>query len=94
MSQPCLRCGFCCKQGLCSYGEPDPHGQCVHLQPAEKLEGVVLYSCARYEEIKERERDCRYPMFGGGGCSSTLFNEDRDNVAAALDGARQKQQEV
>jgi len=34
-------------------------------------------TCGKYDSITERERDDPYPMMGSG-CSSPLFNSDRD----------------
>jgi len=33
--------------------------------------------CSKYDEIKEKEKNSKYPMMGSG-CSSSLFNDVRD----------------
>ncbi len=70
VTNPCVQCGFCCKRGNCSYGEWDPDKkQCERLTDDN--------TCSLYDFIIEKEKDSRYPMFGCG-CSSSMFNEDRD----------------
>jgi len=79
----CVRCGFCCKQAPCSYGEVCgytdhkgwPEGHCKFLQSNYGY----TYICGKYDEIKHIENGSPYPMFGSG-CSSPLFNKDRENV--------------
>jgi hypothetical protein len=46
-----------------------PRGRCEFLTEDGR--------CAKYDEIVEKEKGSRYPMFGSG-CSSTLFNDVRE----------------
>lgn len=81
----CVGSGFCCKKAPCPYGERDPEtGWCVHLVawPDNDLP-VPRYRCGRYEFIREQPFADIVPAFGGG-CSSTLFNRDRERVLFAL----------
>lgn len=81
----CVGSGFCCKVAPCRFGEADRvTGACVHLEerPDEGL-GVVRYRCGLYEFIRGQPGAELSPAFGAG-CSSTLFNEDRDRVLVAL----------
>jgi uncharacterized cysteine cluster protein YcgN (CxxCxxCC family) len=80
----CVRCGFCCKQAPCPWGEWDyAMKQCVCLE--EQPDGTYL--CGRYAEIAAHIEDCGHkdnsPAFGGG-CSSTLFNYDRNRILSKL----------
>lgn len=78
----CVRSGFCCKQAPCPFGEADETGACVHLKPdSESTAGQYL--CARYDFIREQPGADVAPAFGTG-CSSPLFNEDRDRVLVQL----------
>jgi len=76
MDKACLRSGFCCKQAPCPYGEWNKEKtQCKHLigdKPGE-------YACGMYEHIIKQPGSEVCPAFGAG-CSSTLFNEDRDSL--------------
>ena len=77
----CVRCGYCCEQGACFYGEWDaPNHQCTHLGKQDEC-GSRL--CNKYEEIVEQEKDRLLKMFGCG-CSSRLFNEQRHAVARKM----------
>lgn len=73
---PCIQCGYCCKKSPCSYA--DKKGEhCRFLQVADAELGT--YKCLIRKEIKEIEKDERWPMFDCG-CSSPLFNTIRNNV--------------
>lgn len=73
---PCVRSGFCCKKAPCPYGEWNAEKtQCKELvgdRPGE-------YACGIIDRIKTYPGWEIVPAFGGG-CSSTLFNPDRDAV--------------
>jgi hypothetical protein len=80
----CVKCGFCCKQGPCPYGKWDKEKhQCAFLEEQPDK----TYLCGRYAEIVAHIEDCGHrddcPAFGGG-CSSTLFNRDRDEIIAKI----------
>lgn len=65
----CVKCGYCCRIGPCSYGFWDfEKKQCIFLTD-ENL-------CKKYEEIKKLS-----PAFGTG-CSSSLGNTLRQKVMA------------
>lgn len=74
----CVRSGFCCKQAPCPFGEADATGACVHLTPDPESD-AGQYLCARYDYIREQPGADLSPAFGAG-CSSPLFNEDRERV--------------
>jgi len=76
MPEPCVQCGYCCTVRPCAYGEYDrdraeAHGdyRCVFLTEDNK--------CAKHDEIVEKEKGSRFPMFGSG-CSSSLCNDVRE----------------
>jgi hypothetical protein len=81
---PCVGSGFCCKKAPCPYGEADETGGCRFLIPWPDNDlGVPRYRCGKYEEISKSPTAHFSPAFGAG-CSSTLFNQDRDRVLVAL----------
>ena len=69
---PCVRSGFCCKKAPCPFGEGTP---CIYLggdKPGN-------YYCEKHDEITKDPTSHISPAFGGG-CSSTLFNLDRNTL--------------
>jgi len=81
MYKACVRSGFCCKRGPCPYGESvsADNPACKFLvgdKPGE-------YSCGKYDEIIKDPSSAFSPAFGAG-CSSTLFNPERDQVLIQL----------
>jgi len=82
--QPCIRSGFCCKKAPCAYGEVDPKtGWCSSLREVSKIGDAPIYGCGRYDYIKTQPGWEFSPAFGGG-CSSTLFNDDREKILRAV----------
>ena len=81
--EPCVRSGYCCKKAPCVYGERDDRGWCNHLVETSKVGDVPLYGCEIYDYIKTQPGWEFTPAFGAG-CSSTLFNDDRDRVVRAM----------
>jgi hypothetical protein len=81
----CVGSGFCCKVAPCGFGEvtspSDP--ACKHLEVDRHVRDVPIYRCGRYEFIKTQPGWELSPAFGAG-CSSTVFNEDRDRVVRVL----------
>ncbi len=76
----CVQSGFCCKKAPCQFGEWDPDAkQCRYLETNEKTPKYVTYKCQKYEAIQKIPGSEISPAFGAG-CSSSLFNEDRDNI--------------
>jgi len=76
----CVKCGFCCKQVPCPWGTWDNvKHQCSFLE--RQQDGTYL--CGRYAEIVAERSGDNCPAFGGG-CSSTLFNRDRDEIIAKI----------
>jgi len=76
MISSCIRCGYCCKVGPCSYGETiEEHCRFLMVDDSE----LGTYKCLIYKEIKEFEKDETWPMFDCG-CSSPLFNTVRNEV--------------
>jgi hypothetical protein len=81
IARPCVRSGFCCKQAPCRFGTAGPDGKrCVHL---ERDLGSALgrYRCGIYDQIVGQPFAELSPAFGGG-CSSPLFNDERDRILA------------
>ena len=75
---PCLRSGFCCKQATCVAGvvHGAPSKGCTFLRgdrPGEYSCGLVVDGVIDPKEL-----------YIGDGCSSTLFNTDRDKARALL----------
>lgn len=83
--RPCVGSGFCCKQAPCGYGEAAPGSRaCIHLVPWEGDDlGAPRYRCGRYEFIRTQPGAEWSPAFGAG-CSSPLFNRDRDRILSLL----------
>lgn len=84
-NSPCVGSGFCCKVAPCPYGEADPvTGGCIHLTPwkDDTLE-APRYRCGRYDFIRTQPFAEMVPAFGGG-CSSTMFNRDRERILVEL----------
>jgi hypothetical protein len=76
----CVQCGYCCTVRPCVYGaEVVPRGDGVQLVATRGRCRFLTEDnkCAKYDEIVEKERGSRYPMFGCG-CSSPMFNEVRE----------------
>lgn len=81
---PCVNSGFCCKQHPCPFGSIEPNGLwCKHLQEMEHDENTKRYTCAIADWIVEQPGWELAPAFGAG-CSSTLFNRDREAVLREL----------
>ena len=83
---PCIRSGFCCKSAPCLFGEPIPGGRaCRYLEVERELApGVPIHRCGRYEWIMANVDGPEYYPAFGAGCSSTLFNTDRERILAVL----------
>lgn len=83
---PCVQCGFCCTISNCTHGKWDKEKhQCAFLNDDS--------TCAKYEEIKKREKNSLYPMMGSG-CSSPLFNERRNRKITFLKLMKNKTGEI
>ncbi len=82
-SEPCVRSGYCCKKAPCPFGTRDDRGWCEHLVETSKIDDVPIYGCGIYDYIKTQPGWGFCPAFGAG-CSSTLFNEDRERVIRAM----------
>lgn len=70
----CVRCGFCCRQANCGFGEWNHREKrCWYL--AGKKDGT--YECGIYEQIvgSSQQEWKVSPAFGAGCCSP--FNGDR-----------------
>ena len=79
----CVNSGFCCKQRPCPFGEADANGGCVHLVEMEWEGNTPRFLCGIADDIKGKPGAEFCPAFGAG-CSSTLFNEDRDKIIHEL----------
>lgn len=83
--QPCLRSGFCCRRALCSLAyhhggdrilkqlEADPKMVCPYLTGDEAGE----HSC----QILDEDPSLGQYVGLGGGCCSSMFNDDRLQAA-------------
>ena len=82
----CCMCGYCCTVCSCVYGaEVVPRGDGVALVATR---GTCRFltedkKCGKYDEIVEKEKGSRYPMFGCG-CSSSLMNTVREAKIKAM----------
>lgn len=81
----CVGSGFCCKTAPCFFGQTNGvTTACVHLELWTPTElDVPRYRCGIYEIIRRQPGAELSPAFGAG-CSSVLFNVDRDRVLVAL----------
>lgn len=81
---PCVGSGYCCKKAPCVFGEADETGACrfLVLWEGDDIE-VPRYRCGKHDEIVKHPDAAFSPAFGAG-CSSTLFNTDRNRVLVAL----------
>lgn len=73
-AEPCVNSGYCCKVAPCPFGEWDnDKNQCKYLTGDNH--------CGKFEEIVAlpKERWESSPAFGAG-CSSTLFNSERQRI--------------
>jgi len=75
---PCVRSGFCCKQAPCIHGKAisPANSACKYLVG----DRPGYYSCGIYDWIVANDS---FHTFNTG-CSSTLFNDDRDEVIVEL----------
>jgi hypothetical protein len=80
ITKSCVQCGFCCRRAPCPYGAVDDRGGCMYL---EQVSEIPTYKCGRYDHILAQPGWELCPAFGGG-CSSTLFNDDRERVLRAM----------
>lgn len=86
---PCVRSGYCCKVSPCPYGavKSETDHSCRFLEvEGEIAPGVPIYRCGRYEWIMQNVPEAHWrvsPAFGEG-CSSPLFNTDRNRIIAYL----------
>ena len=77
MVDPCVKCGYCCTVRACGYGEWDGKRKCcVHLTEPNEFDQRL---CGIYEKIYPIEKSFKYGFFDCG-CSSSLFNDIRNNV--------------
>lgn len=91
---PCVRCGYCCTKGVCSYALLEVHR--LETKGVKKEETgktcpflieddpeLGTFKCELYSQIVEQEENERYPMFGCG-CSSPVLNTIREKVIIEL----------
>lgn len=72
--KPCIGCGYCCKKAMCATGVAIGgfHSECPYL-----VHNGLIYRC--------RLVGLGYNIGQGMGCSSTLFNTERDQMKARLE---------
>jgi len=86
----CFRSGFCCKRGVCPYGEWDSEkSQCSFLEEDAKIGEAQTYRCGIYEHIQKQPGANFSPAFGAG-CCSPLFNEDRTRIIKELTNVKKR----
>lgn len=78
----CVGCGYCCKKAACVLGtfhHGAPHAPCRSLvfRDGRYWCGLVLEADEVRAEFIKKE------MYMGAGCSSTLFNTDREEMLRA-----------
>jgi len=66
----CVQCGYCCKVAPCAYGTWNSEKQQCTFLTEENF-------CGKYERLITIPGAKFNPAFGTG-CSSSLFNADRD----------------
>lgn len=78
---PCVKCGFCCKNAPCGFGEWNAGKGCCCML-VDKKDGT--YECEIYEDIIKGEDKSWHiaPAFGAGCCSSV--NRDRQALLRRL----------
>ncbi len=86
-AKPCVRSGMCCQKAPCWYGEEvsDTDTSCRFLEIEEETPEFTIFRCGKYNEIKEKVSISDWtihPAFGGG-CGSSLFNENRSKIIKA-----------
>ena len=75
---PCVKSGFCCTKSPCAFGKmKEDRTSCIHLDEPNEL---GQRNCLRYDDIKANNPGYMFHPAFGAGCSSTLFNEDRERV--------------
>ena len=66
----CVKCGYCCCVGACPFGDYDPERKRCRFLDDDN-------TCMIYDFIIEQPGAVICPAFGTG-CSSSLFNERRE----------------
>lgn len=80
----CYRCGVCCKEKPCRYGQWDAdRHQCSYLAINQQTAAYTTYRCEKYTEIVQLETGKPLPVFGNG-CRNTMYNQDREKIRHAL----------
>lgn len=86
---PCMRSGYCCKKAPCGYGAvtSPTDNSCRFLEEAGEIApGVMQYRCGKYQWIMENvpEREWKFSPAFGTGCSSPMFNDNRNAIIATF----------
>lgn len=80
----CYRCGTCCKEKPCRFGEWDAsHRQCVFLAVDEETPLYTTYLCQKHDDIVNAEKGSLLALFGGG-CSNPMYNAARERIRRNL----------
>ena len=75
--KPCIKCGFCCTQGPCGYGEWDSvKKECIFLS---KPNTQKQRFCLKYKEIRATAIGWQYTPAFSAGCGSSI-NSYRSNI--------------
>jgi len=83
---PCVGCGYCCQKVQCVAGQSiyglDEKGVCAGLKWDEQAE---QYRCSLILETTGKANEAaRTGLAIGAGCSSSLFNTQRDQQVVRL----------
>lgn len=92
--KPCIRSGFCCKQGPCFFGQSHHQidsrfwtevledennlNQCIYLEIKDTGTFNERYNCGIADWIRKQPNSNISPAFGGGCCSP--LNPDRKKI--------------
>jgi len=80
MTEPCVKCGYCCKKGPCGHGVwNETKSQCSYLTE-DNL-------CEKYHEIIKDPFSRVNPAFGFGCCSPLMNNVRQEKT---VEDVRQK----
>lgn len=80
----CYRCGTCCKEKPCRYGQWDTdRHQCAYLAVDMQTAAYTTYLCQKHAEIVVLEQGKPLPVFGRG-CYNSIYNQAREKIRDRL----------
>ena len=83
-TEPCVGCGYCCSTAPCALGHTfgATKSPCTFLIEDGGRKWCVLIQAAERTCIPEMVEKFKESIAIGGGCSSTLFNDVREQQLA------------